>query len=637
MKKTLRTILAGAVALLAVSCYDDSELKDQNAALQEDLDSFKESLIDASQLGLSRSDIFIAYNGSKSATLTSENIAEYYVMAKPDGWKASFEESTLTIKAPTKEAALIGAAELSGEILIHATSNTGACKVAKLAVTSGDAAKLTVENGNITVFNSLVETTTNWEGETSTNFVDMYVGFIPANDFLAYENPQAFFESAFREYFWGFPSASFANIIFNKDNSIPTAYVEGEYEEFNHTLPIAEFAAAVETVSDGFTYDPNENYVIWSLPASSNAYYDYADYVFTKPITKLAVDEAELADIQMTLSLFGADEFYLSVYAKNMIAPYLEAEGGFESYLTMGPYGMGGPWASFLGGNVNDMGKKYAAGVHTINLSDIYTGYEPISPETEYYVLAFPYIKGKSHDSYVFADDVTPYLLAGAATAGLTLNENLKAEVTYTVTPFTITRTITPPNGGKTHYYLATAEEAETMTDEFFHYNAQYNYVEEADTYTETYNISPESTYYLYTYSVAGGEKGKIEKIEIKTSAVAYDNNVSVTLTSLEPKADDDKTFVATFSVTGANKIGVYVNADGKESNVVKYAFGDSYSLKRALVENGTATVEIKPYTYTTLYVVGYNVTNTELDGESSNVTSVGNVVKYVIADELAK
>ena len=35
MKKTLRTILAGAVALLAVSCYDDSELRGKVDKLDE--------------------------------------------------------------------------------------------------------------------------------------------------------------------------------------------------------------------------------------------------------------------------------------------------------------------------------------------------------------------------------------------------------------------------------------------------------------------------------------------------------------------------------------------------------------------------------------------------------------------------
>ena len=35
MKKTLRTILAGALALLAVSCYDDSELRGKVGKLDE--------------------------------------------------------------------------------------------------------------------------------------------------------------------------------------------------------------------------------------------------------------------------------------------------------------------------------------------------------------------------------------------------------------------------------------------------------------------------------------------------------------------------------------------------------------------------------------------------------------------------
>lgn len=44
MKKTFRTILAGAVALLAVSCYDDSELRGEISGVKERLDAIEATL-----------------------------------------------------------------------------------------------------------------------------------------------------------------------------------------------------------------------------------------------------------------------------------------------------------------------------------------------------------------------------------------------------------------------------------------------------------------------------------------------------------------------------------------------------------------------------------------------------------------
>ena len=44
MKKTLRTILAGAVALLAVSCYDDSELRGEISGVKDRLDAIEATL-----------------------------------------------------------------------------------------------------------------------------------------------------------------------------------------------------------------------------------------------------------------------------------------------------------------------------------------------------------------------------------------------------------------------------------------------------------------------------------------------------------------------------------------------------------------------------------------------------------------
>ncbi|MBQ8855478.1 MAG: hypothetical protein IJ023_04930, partial [Bacteroidales bacterium] len=146
---------------------------------------------DNSILGVARADFFLRYEGQKTVQINQEAVAECYVMAKPDGWKANIVDGALVVTAPTKKAVEIGAAETEGLVLLHATSLTGACKVAKVEVKAGPGLTLAVDiNGNVTIENSYYGESTNMWGETSFGFSDFIFGL--ATPSLFHEDPEAY-------------------------------------------------------------------------------------------------------------------------------------------------------------------------------------------------------------------------------------------------------------------------------------------------------------------------------------------------------------------------------------------------------------------------------------------------------------
>ena len=150
-------------------------------------------LADKSNLGLSRADFFVRYEGTKTLTLTAEGVTECYVMAKPNGWSANLDGETLHVKAPTKKAIEIGAAENEGLIVLHATDEQGKCKTAKVSVKAGLGLTLTVDiNGNLVVKNAYTGEKVSMWGDVSFGFEDFIFGLATPEDF--HKDPKAYVE-----------------------------------------------------------------------------------------------------------------------------------------------------------------------------------------------------------------------------------------------------------------------------------------------------------------------------------------------------------------------------------------------------------------------------------------------------------
>jgi hypothetical protein len=101
---------------------------------------------------LSREDAYVGYGFSK--TVKVNGAADFYVAAKPDGWKVEQEGNVLTVWAPSKELVELGAAHTTGKIVVHADADK--CSYASMDVEAGEAFKVTMDKeANVTFFNAI--------------------------------------------------------------------------------------------------------------------------------------------------------------------------------------------------------------------------------------------------------------------------------------------------------------------------------------------------------------------------------------------------------------------------------------------------------------------------------------------------
>ena len=294
---------------------------------------------DNSILGIARADFFLRYEGQKTVQINQEAVTECYVMAKPDGWKANIVDGALVVTAPTKKAVEIGAAETEGQVLLHATTLTGACKVAKVDVKAGPGLTLSVDiNGNVTVENSYYGESTNMWGETSFGFSDFILGL--ATPSLFHDDPEAYVQ-VYNDT-WSAPS--WDDIIFPSAYNIAEQgiYVEGEYETdiVKTTVADAYFMMNYVDLPDG------ANYVVWVAPADGEGKAVIEDMVYTDYVNikwNVAVKEVTHSDITLTAEVAGASKFIINAVAESSYNSEWNPMS-FDDYMNAP---MGGPWNGF--------------------------------------------------------------------------------------------------------------------------------------------------------------------------------------------------------------------------------------------------------------------------------------------------
>lgn len=317
---------------------------------------------DKSVLGLSRADFFLMYGAEKVVELTAEDIAEYYVMAKPDGWKATLEGKTLTVVAPAKKAYEVGAAETKGEILIHATTVEGKCKVAKIDVKTGDGLTLKVDSeGNLYIENAFVGTTGNAETGYAENFLDFKFGIAPAAEFYAmasnYEymfgttDPFEGFEKAFNAYDYAAvgQELGFYNWYGYRDTPA-TPYKEGEYE-------VDKIEASIfDLYSDVFYEElPYGPYIIWAASYDEKGLVGgirFAEFNYVN--VEIELVKATYNDLIVKVNVDGADEYMIGWVAESETMQSGGGIGplaaGIEDFTAFDEYMLGtrGPWTMFV-------------------------------------------------------------------------------------------------------------------------------------------------------------------------------------------------------------------------------------------------------------------------------------------------
>lgn len=522
---------------------------------------------DNSSLALGRKNAYFVYGASKKVELTAKDIEEYYVMSKPDGWKAAIDGTTLTITAPAKDLIDFGAAEAEGEVLVHATAATGVCKVVKLDVTAGEALKLSIKDGVVTLFNAnVVEYEDPMWGEVWYEFADVWYGLIPIAEYTEYESFKAFMATNPE------PLSNLQGVLFNNvEDQSEYIYREGEYEEFVASMSLVDIVE--NSWAEEFEFDEDEVYVMWVVPQGESSFnYDEAVYVMTDSYVDIDDTESVYNNVSMDALFYGADGFVVGATDKAQFDEWgidetFTYEDALAEYL-VGSW-MPGPLTSFNGGDLSAMGDMLTEGAHSLKLADVIVsggmggGMMPmpgmgagasVSPDSEYFVWVMPYYKDKAE--YTFEDLV----LLTVKTEPLVYNAAIQATVTLDeVTATSAVISLVPAEGGSTAFELMTAEDFEEYKidgavdqDMLIEY-LQYNWaITEEDLYGEPayveeygeWMIEPSTSYVFVTYNKVGGE---------------YSIDYSFTFTTpsdVEVASPDKKQWVTTDTSIGAMMMG---------------------------------------------------------------------------------
>lgn len=471
---------------------------------------------DNSSLVLGRADAFFMYGASKNVELQAEGVKDYYVMAKPDGWKAAIDGTTLTVTAPTEALIAMGAAETEGQVIIHATTEAGLCKVVKLDVETGEAFRFSYSNGNVNLFTAYAIEMSNFWGETMFDFVPMWVGVATIEDYLAYGSAAEFLQAKVDNY------DMVGNIIqlANQYDLVPQAwYEEGVCEDLNITMSVEQIIKDYNDFNGmALEYDPESVYVLFIVPQPAEFVVEEAVCVFTGNHIKFEATSSAYDNVAFDASFIGADGYAIGGISK---ATFSWVDPNDESYTyedALNEYFMGswqpGPFAKFTSGNTEAMGTIYPAGSHTLNLSELLIS-DPmaglsgeVEPNTEYFVWILPYYTDRPAEEYTL-DDI---ILTTCKTAALELDPSVAASVEITTVDGVVSYTITPSAGGAFRYEwmdAATFEESylvdNSISEEAVVESIGWQWPNEEVIYEEPWGVEPGQKYVLLVYSTANG------------------------------------------------------------------------------------------------------------------------------------
>ena len=309
-----------------------------------------------------------------------------------------------------------------------------------------------------------------------------------------------------------------------------------------------------------------------------------------------------------------------------------------KDFMDLGYAGWGGPWKQFTQeGYVDAIGSPYENG-DVVSLYDLNWG--DLTPNTTYYVWAFPYKANKAAKDYDYESDFAPYvyefktaaLVAGGAEPTI---EKVSADfesLVFNVTP--------SEDAVATYYNFYTPDEVNEMTDEELANdvvaNCYYPLTEAEEVYDDY--LKAGVTKVLVVVSVNAENKYGMATETWTTKNYPYDSNITATLQSLTLEGD---VYTATYNVTGADKLCVYYTYNSVYDNFAKYlcqygVAATNVTFVWADVVDGVATVTFNKktsswYSYDYLMFSAYNVTEGAVSSLSNPVTA--KIADYVSAE----
>lgn len=579
----------------------------------------------------------------KSFKLAVDVVSEFYVMSKPDGWKAVIADEKLVVTAPVAENQY---AEKEGEVLLHGTTPEGKCKVAKLfvSVNRPDGFKVEIvydhefvdeETGEtyvadgIYIYNDIVKEFHNeWLGTTSYSFQDFYFGFAPVESFLA--NPSGYIENQVNHYgddisfMWYNMTWAFANAYIPEVELDPWT---GEEIVNENPYTVDEDYVSLNDIYSSVAFEdmPEDGqWVIWwSLVDDQGAVLaDQAQYVFYEPVyTNAEFVEATYNDIKFSYTMLGDVSYYVGKF-KNDPSDWMTYVDLEEQLYYFQNYG-------------SEMGIYHPCGSGEAWLSsfalDEYSEPSMLNPDTEYAVYFFPLTEGRDILSYTYEEDVKPYVYT-FKTEPLVKGGSAKVTSTLNEERTTINSIVVDVNRSSDvetvwfNFFDAETLSSFTTDEEIIAELIASGYVLSSDSsqaQTESYPaLSADTPRTFVALAVdSEGQYSEIYKAEYKTKSIPYSEDITVTLASVTFDADNARKATLVYDVKGATNVAVYASGlrgssyttETQLTNWMTRALTSGlayYTFKTYPVVDGKVTVEYSNYTASNCYstIFAYNV-----------------------------
>lgn len=490
---------------------------------------------------------YFKYAEAKTIDVSVSGVSSMYVMTKPDGWRAKLADNKLTVTAPSEANIEAGLAEADGEILLHCTTSEGKCKIAKLAVATTGGFSLTLdEDGNLTIINPEVVTTTDREGDVITDFNDAYVGIVNIAEFEA--DPVEYVGGIQDNYAamcsmisnWKFNTAEHDE-EYNTIYTVGGAYEPGVYEVDTITTTVPKMYADWTNGQD----IPAGPHVVWACPVDSESGMPRIDelvYAYYFPSVKATITEVSktTTDIEVAVNVSGATTYYVGMATEEMLYGF-----PIDQFMQMqeGPFGyfqMALQWGAAEYA-FQQMGTQFGGEVGaempaTIKASDLNYGM-PLMPNSKVYMWVFPVVDGLALTDYTYEKNLQPYIYE-FATEGLSAGGSATVTFSNPAPEFTqLSVDIKATAGATMIYYNWYTSDAYNAMDEAAlaadllasGYASSGDFVN-ARTNSYDQNVSAGSEYFLASLAVdAEGKYGEVNAELFKARELVYSNTFTAT------------------------------------------------------------------------------------------------------------
>ena len=406
-----------------------------------------------------RSSVYVIAGQTKNVAFTiNDAVADINIMNQPFGWSANVVEASevegdnggdagvmplavggtdyvLQINAPSTALINAGFAAKEGVVSVHFNTAAGACKVLKVEVTLAELT-LKVENGVITLSNSVAYEQTNRQGETFTDFADFTIGVMEASAYEQYGN------NVFVETFDDWTYEYTANVNHTKrtsgfQNVVDLMfYEEGTCEQEVYTFAVEDLAHMFYPY---YEFEVGGEYIIFvTMDTELVGYVEHpvlstaimVDYKNVSMVANYVSSTFNGAEYEFNLA--GYSYFIIGWAMKQEVDMFIENGvcSSLADYLAL--------FAGDMGGVVGLPGTLVAGPVvGTYNLADLrtqsMTGYAPdIYAETEYYFYVYPVNIESEMDLYSPVDKANVYEFGTFETTGYVAG-NFDAGVQYEV------------------------------------------------------------------------------------------------------------------------------------------------------------------------------------------------------------